>query len=96
MPRKTSYVHVLTAFSLGFLCTADIEAGRGMIASGPNTFAGMDCPANSYGAAGRVYGLRAAPCKPCPRNMVTDQLVNANSSDACINPDGFGKCGRTD
>jgi hypothetical protein len=63
----------------------------GMIAQGANHFAGMSCPANTYGAAGRVYGLRAAPCKPCPRHMITDGLTNVNSSDTCINPDGFGK-----
>jgi hypothetical protein len=46
-----------------------------MIAQGANAFAGMDCPANTYGAAGRVYGLTSAPCKPCPRNMITDLQV---------------------
>jgi hypothetical protein len=44
----------------------------------------------AVGAAGTVYGLMAAPCKPCPRNMITDGLTKVNSSDACINPDGFG------
>jgi hypothetical protein len=37
-----------------------------------------------------VYGLQAAPCKPCPRNMITDGLSKVNSSDACVNPAGFG------
>jgi hypothetical protein len=63
----------------------------GMIAQGANTFAGMSCPANTYGAADRMYGLRAAPCKPCPRNMITDGITNVNSSDTCINPNGFGE-----
>ena len=61
-----------------------------MIASGKNTFTGWDCPENTYGASARVYGFAAAPCKPCPRNMITDGLVRVNTSDACINPDGFG------
>lgn len=61
-----------------------------MIASGRNSFVGSDCPENTYGATGRVFGLIAAPCKPCPRNMITDGAVRVNTSDACINPDGFG------
>jgi len=73
----------------GFDC-ADIEAGQGMIADGKNTFSARDCPINTYGAAGKVYGLTAAPCKPCPRNMITDGLTRVNNTDACINPDGFG------
>lgn len=28
---------------------ADIDAGQGMKANGPNSFAGRDCPANTYG-----------------------------------------------
>lgn len=60
-----------------------------MIAAGANGYVGSDCPANTYGAAGKVYGLTAAPCKPCPRNMITD-MVRVNNSDECINPDGFG------
>jgi hypothetical protein len=67
---------------------AVIEAGQGMIASGRNTFVGRDCPNNTYGAAGRVYGWASAPCKPCPRNMITDGLSRVNTSDACINPGG--------
>jgi len=77
-------------FCLLHLCCADIEAGQGMIAQGRNVFKGMDCPENTYGAAGKVYGWAAAPCKPCPRNMITDGLTNVNNSDVCINPDGFG------
>jgi hypothetical protein len=69
---------------------ADIEAGQGMIADGKNTFSGKDCPINTYGASGKVYGLVAAPCKPCPRNMITDLKTRVNSSDVCINDDGFG------
>lgn len=61
-----------------------------MIAQGRNVFAGSDCPINTYGAAGRVYGWASAPCKPCPRNMVTDNATRVNTSSACINPDGFG------
>lgn len=67
-----------------------INAGQGMIAAGNNIFTASDCPANTYGAAGKVYGLVAAPCKPCPRNMITNGLTNVNTSDLCINPDGFG------
>jgi hypothetical protein len=62
----------------------------GMIAQGVNTFAGMGCPINTYGAAGKVYGLTSAPCKPCPRNMITDGAVNVTNADVCINPGGFG------
>jgi len=69
---------------------AVIEAGQGMIASGRNTFTAWDCPENTYGASGKVYGLTAAPCKPCPRNMITAGLARVNNSDMCINPDGFG------
>lgn len=69
---------------------ADIEAGQGMIAAGRNVFSGTDCPVNTYGVAARMYGRAAAPCKPCPRNMITDSAARVNSSDACVNPDGFG------
>jgi hypothetical protein len=69
---------------------AVIEAGQGMIAAGANAYHASDCPENTYGASGKVYGLVAAPCKPCPRNMITDGLTRVNNSDACINPDGFG------
>lgn len=62
----------------------------GMIAQGKNDFTGKDCPANTYGAAGKVYGWAAAPCKPCPRNMITDGAVKVNNSDVCVNDDGFG------
>jgi hypothetical protein len=72
------------------LPSADIEAGQGMIASGRNIFAAYDCPANSYGVTGKIFGLGAAPCKPCPRNMITDGLTRVNNSDACVNDDGFG------
>jgi hypothetical protein len=61
-----------------------------MIATGRNAFTALDCPANTYGASARVYGLTAAPCKPCPRNMITDGLTRVNDSNACINDDGFG------
>lgn len=71
------------------VCTADIEAGQGMVVQGRNTFKGLDCPVNTYGVAGRVYGWAAAPCKPCPRNMVTN-VAGATSIDACINPGGYG------
>lgn len=69
---------------------AVIESGQGMIATGKNLFAAKDCPINTYGAAGKVYGWAAAPCKPCPRNMITDGLQKVNNSDVCINDDGFG------
>ena len=72
------------------LPSADIEAGMGMIAQGKNQFVGKDCPPNTYGAAGKVYGWAAAPCKPCPRNMITDGASRVNNSDVCINDDGFG------
>jgi hypothetical protein len=58
--------------------------------TGANAYRASDCPENTYGASGKVYGLVAAPCKPCPRNMMTDGLIRVNNSDACINPDGFG------
>ena len=61
-----------------------------MIAQGKNLFVGRDCPINTYGAAGKVYGWAAAPCKPCPRNMITDGAITVNNSDVCINDDGFG------
>lgn len=61
-----------------------------MVAQGRNAYIGMDCPINTYGASGKVYGWAAAPCKPCPRNMITDQIAGATSSDACINPGGYG------
>jgi hypothetical protein len=62
----------------------------GMLAQGKNQFVGKDCPENTYGAAGKVYGWAAAPCKPCPRNMITDGARKVNNSDVCINDDGFG------
>jgi hypothetical protein len=61
-----------------------------MIVAGRNTFKGLDCPANTYGGSGRMYGWSAAPCKPCPRGMITDGVSGATNSDACINPGGFG------
>jgi hypothetical protein len=61
-----------------------------MIASGKNNFTGMDCPINTYGASAIVWGWAAAPCKPCPRNMITDGLEKQSSMDACVNPDKFG------
>jgi hypothetical protein len=61
-----------------------------MIAQGANKFAAQDCPINTYGAAGIVYGWAAAPCKPCARNMITDGAVKVNNSDVCVNDDGFG------
>ena len=71
-------------------CLAVIESGMGMLAQGKNQFVGKDCPENTYGAAGKVYGWAAAPCKPCPRNMITDGARKVNNSDVCINDDGFG------
>lgn len=71
-------------------CLADVEAGMGMIAQGQNKFAGMECPINTYGSSGKVYGLTAAPCKPCPRNMITDGQTLVNNSMVCINDDGYG------
>ena len=61
-----------------------------MVATGKNLFAATDCPANSYGAGGKVYGLRAAPCMPCPRNMITDGVTKVNDSRACMNDHGYG------
>lgn len=61
-----------------------------MVASGQNKFVGMDCPVNTYGAAGKVYGLTAAGCKPCSRNLVTDGKLKVNSSEVCTNDDGWG------
>ena len=61
-----------------------------MIAQGRNQFVGKDCPINTYGAAGKVYGWAAAPCKPCPRNMITDGASKVNNSDVCVNDNGFG------
>lgn len=61
-----------------------------MIAQGKNQFVGKECPVNTYGAAGKVYGLTSAPCKPCARNMITDNATRVNSSDVCINDNGFG------
>ena len=62
----------------------------GMIAQGKNQFVGKDCPVNTYGAAGKVYGWAAAPCKPCPRNMITDNATKVSNADVCVNDDGFG------
>jgi hypothetical protein len=61
-----------------------------MIAQGANKFAAQDCPINTYGAAGIVYGWAAAPCKPCARSMITDGAVKVNNSGVCVNDDGFG------
>lgn len=60
-----------------------------MIVRGQNAFAASDCPINTYGVSGRIYGLQASPCKPCPRNMVTDRGLSTSMAD-CLNPDGFG------
>jgi hypothetical protein len=69
---------------------ADIEQGMGMIADARNSYTAGWCPVNSYGASARVYGLTSAPCKPCPRNMITNGLAAQSTMDACINDDGFG------
>ena len=61
-----------------------------MIAQGNNLFVGKECPINTYGAAGKVYGWAAAPCKPCPRNMITDGATRVTSMDVCVNDNGFG------
>lgn len=87
------WVFLLTCLSvllfMPFPC-AVIEPGQGMIASSRNAFSASDCPVNAYGVSAKMYGLNAAPCKPCPRNMITDGQDRVPSSDACINPDGFG------
>ena len=61
-----------------------------MIAQGRNQFVGKPCPENTYGAADKVYGWAAAPCKPCPRNMITDGATMVSNSSVCINDNGFG------
>ena len=89
----SSILEMIRCLPALFFCLvpcAVIEAGQGMIAAGANAYRASDCPENTYGASGKVYGLVAAPCKPCPRNMMTDGLIRVNNSDACINPDGFG------
>lgn len=62
----------------------------GMVAQARNSFKGVQCPVNTYGVASRVYGWTAAPCKPCPRNMITDGVAGSTTMDACINPGGYG------
>jgi hypothetical protein len=57
---------------------------------GFNIFAGQNCPEDTYGAAGKVYGWASAPCKPCARNLITDGLRMLSNASLCINPDGFG------
>jgi hypothetical protein len=72
------------------LCVlADIEAGQGMVAQGKNAYVGRDCPVNTYGVANTTWGLQPMPCKPCPRNMITD-AAGSTTMDACTNPAGFG------
>lgn len=71
-------------------CCADIVAGQGMIAQAKNTFTAYDCPINTYGVYDTMYGLAAAPCKPCPRNMITDNQTMVRDPETCINPDGYG------
>lgn len=36
-----------------------------------------------------MFGWMSAPCKPCPRNMVTDGTKKTNASE-CVNANGFG------
>lgn len=62
----------------------------GIIAIGKDKHVGMACPANAYGAAGKMYGLTISACKPCSRNLVTDGVSRANGSEACVNDDGWG------
>lgn len=71
-------------------CTAVINAGQGMNMRGFNIFVGQNCPEDTYGAAGKVYGWASAPCKPCARNLITDGLRMLSNASLCINPDGFG------
>lgn len=66
-----------------------IEAGWSMVSSAGGGFAARPCPAASYGPAETVWGLRLTPCRPCPKNMVTD-ITPATSLEHCINPAGFG------
>jgi hypothetical protein len=55
-----------------------------------NQFVGRECPINTYGAAGKVWGWAAAPCKPCPRNMITDGATRVANMSGCVNDNGFG------
>jgi hypothetical protein len=48
------------------------------------------CCGPAAGAAGKVFGWASAPCKPCPRNMITDGYDGASNASACITDDGFG------
>ena len=69
---------------------ADVESGWGVTIDPSNVSAlqGLQCPINTYGVAGRVHGLRATPCKACPKNMRSP--AGANGFSVCTNPAGFG------
>jgi hypothetical protein len=69
---------------------ADIDPGFGMISQGNNQFSAVPCPKDTYGAADKVWGWAAAPCKPCPRNMITDGATRVTNMSVCVNDDGFG------
>jgi hypothetical protein len=42
------------------------------------------------GVAGKLFGWAAAPCKPCPRNLITDGLTMLTNASVCINDNGCG------
>ncbi len=46
------------------------------------------CPANTYGVAGKTFGLINAPCKSCTKNLFS--AAGSNKFDDCKNPGGFG------
>ncbi|KAF8063058.1 Heat shock 22 kDa protein [Scenedesmus sp. PABB004] len=53
-----------------------------------SAFKAVQCAANSYGVAQRVYGLYASPCKACTKN--TRSPLGAANYNECTNPVGFG------
>ena len=77
-----------------------MPAGHGMTvsrlsgASGTTAFTASLCPINTYGAIELTWGLKFAPCKPCPRGLITLE-AGMTSADNCTNPSGWGYNGFT-
>lgn len=46
------------------------------------------CPENTYGVAAETFGLQAAPCKACTKNLKSP--AGSTSYTACKNSAGFG------
>jgi hypothetical protein len=95
------------------LLPADIVQGQGMYytsSGGVMAYKARNCGngdsnvANSYGVAGKVYGLAQNPCKLCPAGTKADTSLGATNAYkaangfwnplACVTRPGYGWDGR--